>query len=248
MNKLKVFAIELTNWCNAQCSFCPYPSPEHNRQKGYMTDDTFEKMLDVVNIGGVNLSGLGEPTLHPKLVQYVEALTLKGFIVQLNTNGRRLSQDLYDRLVRAGLHNVVVTADFFAWKREGIKESKHCPVTMLTITREPDRPDLGQVRKPLDDWGGQLGKVERELVSCSYVFDHFYDIMWDGRIKKCHVDFNGNHAFGSIHNPKDVAYCADTSIVKTIPLCKGCSGYKFNDGIVSGSYDGEGPNLVELTL
>lgn len=251
MNKLKVFAIELTNWCNAKCSFCPYPLPEHNREKGYMTMNTLQRLIEVTEPGGVNLSGLGEPLLHPMIIPYVSLLIDNGFKVQLNTNGQRLNQLTYNNLVDAGLHNIVITADYFKWNKQAIAEKEQCPITMLTITREPDRPELGQKRKPLDDWGKQVGNVDRPKVRCSYLHDDFVDIMWDGRIKRCHVDFNGNHSFGSIFVDTDVAACRRSSKVvleREISLCKNCSGYIFEDGIVSGDYDGDGLNLVELKV
>lgn len=240
---LKVFAIELTNVCNAKCTFCPYPTPAHTREKGFMQIETLMRLFEVVEVGGVNLSGLGEPLLHPRRHAFIKLMVDRGFKVQINTNGSRLDQEEYERLLDVGVNNIVITADYFKWNRDAIIEDKACPVTMLTITREPDHPEMGQVRKPLDDWGGQIGKVDRPKVRCSYLYGSFVDICWDGTIKRCHVDFNANHAMGNIHTwTGDRMYYGEG-----IPLCSGCSGYRFTDGIVSGNYDGDGQNLVQLT-
>jgi hypothetical protein len=238
---MKIFAIELTNWCNAKCSFCPYPTPAHTRSKGYMDWKTLYRICDIATEPkAINLSGLGEPTLHPKLVNFVKELKFYGFKVQMNTNGQKLNQDLYDQLHAAGLDRIVITADYFKWNKGSINVQPDLPVQLLTITRAPDHPELGQVQKPLDDWGGQVGKVDRPTVRCSFLHDNFYQICWDGTVQRCCVDFNANHAVGNIHNDVDVIRLRDQGAGKGIPLCEGCHGYVFKDGIVAGDFEGTG--------
>jgi sulfatase maturation enzyme AslB (radical SAM superfamily) len=238
---MKVFAVELTNWCNAKCSFCPYPTPEHTREKGYMTWETIRAVAATVGEPkAINISGLGEPTLHKQLVDAVALFSASGIKVQLNTNGRRLNQKLYDNLVDAGLYRCVITSDYFPWDPKRIQTySPNCPVINQVITRDPDLVEL-QVRKPLDDWGRQVGDVGRRKVRCSYLHDDFFDIMWTGEIKRCHVDFNGQYLFGNVNNPDDVQRCRDgVHRSKEIPLCANCAGYVFADGITVGDYDGQ---------
>lgn len=241
---MKIFAIELTNWCNAKCSFCPYPTDAHTRDKGYMTIDTLHRICQIATQPkGINLSGLGEPTLHPHLVTYVKVLVSEGFRVQMNTNGQRLKQELYDQLAEAGLCRIVLTSDYFPWKRGQLNVVDELPITFFTITRDPDYPELGQTRKELDDWAGQIGNARhgKEKLRCSFLHDDFVQITWDGTVQRCCADFNANHRLGNIFDDEFLhRYHEGHYTNAAIPLCAGCAGYVFNDGIVAGDYAGEG--------
>jgi len=241
---MKIFAIELTNWCNALCSFCPYPTPAHDREKGYMTSATLDRIIEVATEPkGINLSGLGEPTLHKQLVPFVKRLVDAGFRVQMNTNGQRLKQEMYDQLAEAGLCRIVLTSDYFPWKRGQLNVVDSLPITFFTITRDPDHPELGQTRKELDDWAGQVGNVRhgREKLRCSFLHDDFVQITWKGTVQRCCADFNANHPLGSIFDDSFLArYRAGQFTNAGVPLCAGCAGYVFEDGIVAGDYAGEG--------
>lgn len=241
---MKVFAIELTNWCNAKCSFCPYPTPAHTRQRGFMDLGTLDKIIELATEPkGINLSGLGEPTLHKQLVPFTRVLVESGFRVQMNTNGKRLDQRMYDQLVEAGLCRIVLTSDYFPWDKGRLSVVEALPITFFTITREPDHPEMGQTRKPLDDWAGQVGNARHgeKKLRCSFLHDDFVQITWDGRVQRCCADFNTNHMLGSIHDNEFVTRLQAGHYAGIgIPLCEGCSGYVFKDGIVAGDYAGDG--------
>lgn len=210
-----------------------------------MSEETLFRICDIATEPlALNLSGLGEPTLHLKLVPYVRALRQAGFRVQMNTNGKKLDQKMYDKLVKAGLNNVVITSDYFPWEKGKLEVSPKCPVQLFTITREPDHPELGQVRKPLDDWAGQVGRVQRDDVQCTFYHRNFFQICWDGTIQRCCCDFNANYPFGNIHSNTDVER-ARMMFNHKIPLCGSCHGYIFEDGIVAGDYTGTGEKLPD---
>ncbi len=80
--------ILLTNRCNQKCSYC-FAKSEMEKKNKEMSFSDFEKVLDF--LGGsrekkVRLMG-GEPTLHPKFKEIVEASLKRGFSVQIFTNG-----------------------------------------------------------------------------------------------------------------------------------------------------------------
>jgi len=239
---MKVFAIELTNWCNAKCGFCPYTSPDHNRPKGWMTEDTLRLLINKMEPPReINLSGLGEPTLHRELVRFVSILRANGVAVQMNTNGQQLDQDLYDQLWEAGLNKIILTSDYFPWDKGKLKVKEGLPVTFFTISREPDHPELGQTQKPLDDWAGQVGSAPRDKVRCSFLHDDFVQVCWDGTVQRCCCDFNANHALGNMHDESfHDNYQAGVYVDREIPLCGGCAGYVFESGLVAGDYAGAG--------
>jgi radical SAM protein with 4Fe4S-binding SPASM domain len=77
-------SIELTNYCNMKCRFCPHAvykqpaSPSgnlYNRPQGYMTDETFARVLEnAQHYREIVLGFFGEQTLHPKFTERVRAL------------------------------------------------------------------------------------------------------------------------------------------------------------------------------
>jgi hypothetical protein len=231
---MKIFAIEFTNHCNAKCDFCPYPTPAHTRTKGFMSLATLHRIAKIATEPkALNISGLGEPLMHKRCDEFIESLRYWGFQVQLNTNGKLVTQKRYDQLWKAGLNKLIITADYFPWNKDGLKTYPELPVTFFTITRPPDRPELGQVQKPLDDWAGQVGRVQREDVNCSFHAGDFVQICWDGTIQRCCCDFNANEPLGNVHT-----WDGETWQGKKISLCDGCHGYIFKDGLVAGNYEG----------
>ena len=105
--------IEITTRCNARCFCC-------NRQQllteesiwhldeADMTWETFEKALGFVGPGtNVDLFGLGEPMLHPRLIDMVAAVSAAGGVPRLSTNGGFQDAELLQRLTDAGLKYIV---------------------------------------------------------------------------------------------------------------------------------------------
>lgn len=99
--------VELTNRCNALCSFCPR---EETPQQGFMSLDTFKqvvarvKELDILPC--ISLTGQGESTLHPELEEFVRYAKSEGMEVQMTTNGNLLSREKSIALLDAGLDGV----------------------------------------------------------------------------------------------------------------------------------------------
>ena len=85
---LEKIYLEITNVCNMNCSFCH----KTTRQKGFMTEEEFEKITDKLH-GGVKhiyFHLMGEPTLHPLLPKFICRAKEKGFLPMLTTNGSTL--------------------------------------------------------------------------------------------------------------------------------------------------------------
>lgn len=108
--------IELTNRCNATCSFCPRDKTPH---QGLMSDETFCGALEraVEHRGVVEqvfpdsrfnivFCGMGEPLLHPKVVEYTRRATDAGLDVHLSTNGSLLDDATGRALLDAGVRAV----------------------------------------------------------------------------------------------------------------------------------------------
>lgn len=96
--------VELTNRCNATCNFCPR---EKTPKQGFMSEavylKTLERIEELADAARVTFTGLGEPMLHPKFVEWVEMALARGMPVDITTNGSRLTPEKTARLLDAGL-------------------------------------------------------------------------------------------------------------------------------------------------
>lgn len=115
--------IELTNHCNAKCTFCPHGRME--RPKGYMELGAFDSMLDELRAIRPHLwlnraagrdmfpkivfAGLGEPLLHADAAQFVASCRRHGFTSELVTNGIRLEAGSVRALADAGLSKLAIS-------------------------------------------------------------------------------------------------------------------------------------------
>lgn len=111
MNQIQ---IELTNRCNFQCEFCGI---KHHRTNNDLPIKDVCRLLDRIKDaefpGGqvhmVSFNGLGEPLLHPNIVEAVayakERFPFVGFI----TNGYCLTKEISDALLSLGIDYVSVS-------------------------------------------------------------------------------------------------------------------------------------------
>lgn len=117
-----VVDIELTSRCNATCSFCPRDETPH---QGLIDERTFTAALgraveyrDTVrefqrrSPGFLNtpddtiwlsFCGMGEPLLHPRVVDYIGRVAEQGLRPIINTNGALLTPERAEALMDAGL-------------------------------------------------------------------------------------------------------------------------------------------------
>lgn len=111
MKKYKKIYIEITNICNLACSFCP----ETKRAKNFMDVETFTHVLDEIKpyTDYIYLHVKGEPLLHPNLGELLDIAHLKGFKVNITTNGtliNKIKDNLIDkpaiRQINFSLHSL----------------------------------------------------------------------------------------------------------------------------------------------
>ncbi|MBF0153098.1 MAG: SPASM domain-containing protein [Magnetococcales bacterium] len=93
--------LELTNTCDFRCLMCPTGMHLQRRSKGFMSDTIFYRLLDGVRERQTPLRFIrwGEPTLHPRLVDYLQASHAAGILTHMNTNGNNLDDALMDALL-----------------------------------------------------------------------------------------------------------------------------------------------------
>jgi MoaA/NifB/PqqE/SkfB family radical SAM enzyme len=107
--------IEITNACNFKCTWCPDEIME--RRRGFMKKDRVFRILDEVaakrpSLGPVfpvKLHQMGEPFLHPDLVEIVARAEGHGVPIELNTNCGLITQSNIDGLYKAGCTNIILS-------------------------------------------------------------------------------------------------------------------------------------------
>ena len=113
--------IETTNYCNLRCIMCPRTkfmaqsdwrwSP---KGLGRMDWDTYTSLIDQAAAGGawsVKLNLLGEPLLHPMVIEQTAYARLAGLYVMMNTNAMLLTPEMSRSLLEAGVTDVFFSVD-----------------------------------------------------------------------------------------------------------------------------------------
>lgn len=168
MKPIRSVQIELTNFCNYKCKFCPqayYKDPNYNsapfdRKKGYMSFETFKKSLEQCKKFSreINFSFFGEPTLHPEYSNFLKYLKQnKGKLnVVLNSNLSMVTKDIFDLWMDVGIRQCrfsidAATNDTYDKVRPGgfIKNLKGKPIR--------DKPRLEVVKHKVKYWFNQPG-------------------------------------------------------------------------------------------
>jgi hypothetical protein len=209
--------IELTSHCNLRCVYCT--SPTLGRPKLDMDEATFERCLHWVRHfvregtqGDVDMAGIGESTLHPKLPQYLmrvrEIVGWERKIV-FATNGLLITPELVEAMKPA---------------KPWIAVSMHRP--------EKAKPaidllgDVGMLMGASMDlaisavnWAGQVGwKVTTTEFGnpCPWRHLGWTEAMADGRLTACAFDSDGSGVFGHVNDePGSVTW-------KPYRLCRDC--------------------------
>lgn len=91
MKTFKKVYIEITSVCNLACSFCPPTS----RKADIIKLDAFNNILDQIkpHTNYIYLHVKGEPLLHPRIDELLDASNKKGFKVNITTNGTLIKKN-----------------------------------------------------------------------------------------------------------------------------------------------------------
>jgi MoaA/NifB/PqqE/SkfB family radical SAM enzyme len=115
--------IELSNLCNYSCAFCVQgmtPKPEFYKKKKTLHKEKVLNILDQcseIGVKSVQFNGQDEPTLYPHLIEIIQHASHKGFDdIYFNTNGSKLTPDMSQSLVDAGLTKIQISIDAFSQK------------------------------------------------------------------------------------------------------------------------------------
>lgn len=108
--------------CNLRCEFCIWTLDEKDR--GYLSDvkvmpfDLYKRAIDGLKdfpskLGLWRIAGVGEPLMHPQIVEMVEYAAQSEMIdrVEIVTNGTLLTPELSEGLINAGLTRLRVSVE-----------------------------------------------------------------------------------------------------------------------------------------
>ena len=104
MRTFKKVYIEITSVCNLACSFCPPTA----RAKGLIKVEQFNHILDEIrpHTKYIYLHVKGEPLLHPRIDQLLDAAHAKGFKVNITTNGTLIKKNHEKLLGKPALRQI----------------------------------------------------------------------------------------------------------------------------------------------
>jgi len=114
-SKINAFPFEvsigITNRCNLDCKFCPHRFSQ--RSQGNISLDLLNYLLDQMApyIDAVDLSFDGEPFLHPRWVECIEACHRHGIRVILQTNNLLMDESLAREIISVGIDFIIFSID-----------------------------------------------------------------------------------------------------------------------------------------
>ncbi len=224
MKTTTINTIELSSLCDNQCSYCPAPLQSERREVGTMKRNVFEQAIKWVkhfcNEGTqleLNLFGVGEPLLHPHLVDFVQyaryALPFRQDL-HLNTNGNRMTLELAKDLKAAGITAIDITAHNARAAAKTIRFFKEAGIH--------GRISLDFITAP-NNWAGQVDwfapdyhKTPVPENICPWLARGQIMVMSNGDLTNCCIDAFAQGVFGTVFD--DLAQFE----IKEMPLCAKC--------------------------
>jgi len=108
--------LELSSICNLSCPMC-YTITQQFQSRvfaGLISEELFVRLIDEIagHVTAIRLSLRGEPTLHPRLVDFIRYAKQKGIKeVSFLSNGSRFTDDYIRQLIQAGTDWITVSID-----------------------------------------------------------------------------------------------------------------------------------------
>jgi len=218
---MRIYNVETTNYCNAECDYCPYP--KMTREKGFMSVETFKKVLEKQELDFMELHNFGEPLVDPQIFKFIRMAKEAGFKTRLSTNGLLLNRDVLSKLADAGLDLMWVSIrHYFDQVKKTLDElyleySKKIEIIIYYVElpkRMRNLPKQWKVTRLIPHtWSKQIEGVPFTMRndSCFNLREKAVTVLWDGRVSNCCHDFDGKYIIGTIDDeglePKAVELC-----------------------------------------
>jgi radical SAM protein with 4Fe4S-binding SPASM domain len=130
--------IDISSVCNYKCSFCfqadSIGMKKVGLKRGFMEFNLFKKIIDESkgfpnSIKKIKIGNHGEPTLNPNIIEMIEYASKSGVaeIIEMFTNGSKLTPNLNQNLIDAGLQRINISLEGLDDKRylevAGVKQN-----------------------------------------------------------------------------------------------------------------------------
>ena len=197
----EISSIELTNNCNLKCPNCPNSTLKFH--KGYISDEVFYealKYLPPYQDDTVAVHCMGEPLLHPKLVEYLTELGKRKINICMSTNGILLNEELLRKIldIYKNIDKSVLYISFHT--KKSVENWCKC----VDIVKEYDIPGLlfyGQVLEHNEDeahrWLMEFGIDDPHQ---NQYIRHITSHSWAGNVENRKVEYSDIEMKNRIRN------------------------------------------------
>jgi len=237
----RMMTIEINSHCNRACSYCPnFIAPQAAR---LIKPEVFRKIVDRIAeidyAGVVDFIFFSEPTLHPKLAEYMAHLTERAprCIPRISTNGDFLTETSVQRLLDAGINRIYAMRHLptpEGWPERIARLSDRFPGLFVRMDIEQVETTVG-----LNHYGGlvkvrHLMKPETNSVGKAVcrVHAHLAQFTIDGDWDLCCTDFGKTYRFGNLLDQSIMEIWNQPAFVAIrrglrdgrppLPICKSC--------------------------
>jgi len=202
--------LNTTELCNRTCDFCPRVNPEvYPNRNLHMTIDTVNKITSDLNsinyVGRISLNGFGEPLLTKNFIDIVKTIknNLKNCILDTNTSGDKLTEELINELYNAGMDMLYINL------YDGPEQVEHFTELFKNISKDKYvfRPHWKNEDTTynliLNNRGGTIKSVVTGIIKeplkqqCYFPFSRAM-VDYNGDLLLCSNDWSRNYSVGSL--------------------------------------------------
>lgn len=129
-DELRRLYVEPTSRCNLRCAMC-FRNSWIDEATGDMDEVTFRQVLEHLpdSVETVFFGGMGEPLVHPHILDMVRAASAAGRRTELLSNGSLLTKETSAALIEAGLDMLWLSVDGLESDRyESIRRNGHLDI------------------------------------------------------------------------------------------------------------------------
>ncbi len=138
--------IEVNDFCNLKCPYCPRENPHIPKNTGNIPVETVRKLEPWMRYANyVGLAGNGEPFLHPQILEILRIVTGAGAVPSVITNGTRFRPAMIEELPTLGPMLLQISVDggtketFEKWRRGADFDQVRSSLIALKESRERHR-------------------------------------------------------------------------------------------------------------
>ncbi|MBF0612560.1 MAG: radical SAM protein [Magnetococcales bacterium] len=202
---IDIFQIELTNFCDMDCSYCPHPTM--TRPKGHMSAEVLEKCVSHSKDMGkdrVILHHFGESLLHPKLEERFRQVKEAGLTIQFATNGTLLERKLPMMMELDTPFDIILSVH--QWKDEPVATYWQA-LAALQAKTQGSKVRIYRAYNVNNQsfffcrWVNAPAREWDYLQGCNFLRENWCVVLWNGDMASCCLDCHGESVFSNILMP-----------------------------------------------